>query len=77
MAVENEQLKTLNEELLQQLPEGQINPVDSSTGHQTVTELQELVKIQKNDLDQWKFRCQDIEAIGTPGVSYLKKEWIH
>jgi len=33
VTVENEHLKTLYEELLQQLPEGQTNPVNSSTGH--------------------------------------------
>jgi len=61
VTVENKQLKTLYEELLQQLPEGQTNLVDSSTGHQTISELRELVMIQKNDLEKWKIRCQDIE----------------
>ena len=59
--VENEQLKTLYEELLQQLPEGQTNPVNSSTGHQATAELQELIKRQNNDLEQWKYKCQEME----------------
>ena len=59
--VENEHLKTLYEELLQQLPEGQINPVNSSTGHQATAELQELIKRQNNDLEQWKYKSQEME----------------
>ena len=59
--VENEQLKTLYEELLQQLPEGQTNPVNSSTGHQATAELQELIKRKNNDLEQWKYKCQEME----------------
>ena len=44
-----------------QLPEGQTNPIDSGTGFQAITELQEQLKTQQNSLEQWKYKCQEME----------------
>ena len=61
ITVENEQLKALYEELLQNLPAGQTNTGNSGIGHQTIAELQEQTKTQQTDLEQWKFKCKEVE----------------
>ena len=43
------------------MPTGQTNAANSGIGHQTIAELQEQIKTQQADLEQWNFKCQEVE----------------
>jgi len=63
VTVENEQLKLLYEELLQQFSGGQTNLKGSSTVLQNTAKLQEHIKIQQNNIEQWKCKCQKTKEL--------------